>query len=158
MRIHLGVLVFAFGSAAAAEPLTFSDLGAATTRTAMAGQLGNCEASPTVPGQVVCVLHRSDLGGVPLGTSLAHFQGDYLQAITLVAAGRFRDVSGLLQQRYGPAARANSNRVRQTDGRMATLRNTEWNFDDGGIQLATAEIAGDPRSAIIRFTWRRVNF
>ena len=154
----IGGLLTTLASAAAAETLTFSDLSAATTRAEIADQLQNCQAHLTATGHTVCAWSRSDLGGVPLSGALAQFAGDQLHSISLVAMGRFEEVSRLLERRYGPPARANSNRVVQDDGRTATIRNTEWSFDDGHIQLATAEVPGDPRVAIVRFTWRRLNF
>jgi len=157
MRVCVGVLMLTLTSGAAAEPLRLSDFGAATTRAAISNQLQNCQASPTVQGQTVCVLNRSDLAGVPLvgPMALAQFQDDRLQTVSMVASGRFQSVSRVLAERYGRPVRANSNRVRQNDGRMATLRNTVWTFDDGQIQLFTAEVPGNPQGNIVQFTWRR---
>ena len=157
MRICVGVLMLTLASAAAAEPLRLSNFGAATTRAGISDQLRNCQANPTVQGQTVCVLNWGDLGGVPLiGTmALAQFQDDRLQTISMVASGPFQDVTRVLEQYYGRPARANSNRVLQNDGRMAMIRNTEWTFDDGQIQLGTAEVPGNPQANIVRFIWLR---
>lgn len=156
MRICIGVMMLVLASGAAAEPLRLSNLGAATTRGEISNQLRNCQANQAVTGQIVCVLDWRDLGGVPLvGTmALAEFQDDRLRTISMVASGRFQDLSRVLERQYGRPARANSNRVLQNDGRMATIRRTDWAFDDGQIQLGTAEVPGNPQANIVRFMWR----
>jgi hypothetical protein len=155
MRICVGVMMLVLASGAAAEPLRLSNLGAATTRAAISDQLRNCQANQAVPGQTVCVLNWRELGGVPLvGTmALAQFENDRLRMISMVASGRFQDLSRVLARQYGRPANANSNRVLQDDGRTATIRNTEWTFDDGQIQLGTAEVPGNPQANIVRFMW-----